>query len=271
MFTFLEWEKQIENWKSTTKTKLFLKNPIILNEIGSTNIFLKEHATFPHGTFVIAYQQTQGKGQKNRKWISNPGGLYFSVILTIQPSTSFQPFWLTAASSIGLCNALHTLGLQPAIKWPNDILINGKKVAGVLTETIISNDKIISIIGIGCNIFNSLDDIFVSFPELKTQITTVEKELPIIKADFLGIILEQVFVALEEFLSYSNIDKISRIKKQWNNLSQLEGKYVRIKKIDSGEFISGRVSTITDSGSLIIQKISGEFEEFVSGDIKILS
>ena len=271
MFSFLKWEKQITDWKKTSKSQLFVKNPIILSEISSTNIFLKEHDTLPHGTFVIAYQQTQGKGQKNRKWISTPGGLYFSIILNIPPSTSFQPFWLTATSSIGLCTALQTLGLQPSIKWPNDILISGKKVAGILTETIISNNKIISIIGIGCNIYNSLDDIFVSFPELKTQITSVEKELPRIKPDLIGIILEQVFVTLEEFLSYANIDKISGIKKRWNNLSQLEGKDVRIRKIDSGEFISGRVSTITDSGSLIIQKITGEFEEFVSGDIKILS
>lgn len=267
---FQEWQNELKLWKDTTKSQLFSKNPIFLADVDSTNNYVKEHANLSHGTFVIAYQQKKGKGQKNRHWISNPGGLYLSIKLDLKFFSNFQPFWITATVAIGLCQALQELGLKPTIKWPNDILIQDKKVAGILTETIISNDNIITIIGLGCNISNSLEEICSVFPEVKSNITSLNQEIIQQKSNILSLLLEKILIFVEKIFTESFYDQISEIKEIWNNLCQISGKKIKIERIDSKEIIFGEVLNVTDSGSLKILKNNGLLEEFVSGDIKFV-
>lgn len=213
MQSFTEWESEFLEWQKNTNTRVIGKHIILLAEIPSTNVYLKENLQLQHGTIVAAYQQTSGKGQKNRKWISNPGGLYLSIKLDLSPSKNFSPFWITATVAIGLCKALTHLHMQPTIKWPNDVLINGRKVAGILTETVMTNSSITAIVGLGCNINNNLKEVFNSFPELQTKITSLTQELQKSSPLSFGEILEYTKSYIEEKLFSLNLANISNIKK----------------------------------------------------------
>lgn len=107
---------------------------------------------------VIATQQTAGRGQWGREWISPTGGLYLSVgiVPTLKASDSYQ---LTLASAWGIASGLRQCGISVGIKWPNDLVLQSRKLGGILTETKIHNGKIIqAVIGVGINWANSVPD-----------------------------------------------------------------------------------------------------------------
>ena len=269
MQSFTRWEQELKTWLRESTTKVMGKNAIFFAEIDSTNKYLKEQSQLKHGTLVIAQQQRQGKGQKNRQWISNPGGLYMSIKLEIQSTQNFQPFWLTAMFSLGLCKALTQLGLSPTIKWPNDVLVNNKKIAGILTETIITQGSLTAIVGLGCNVNNSLDTISKSFPDLSSKISSVKLETgsdsPILYKDILEPTLNYVESQMDEF----SLPRISRIKADWSEFCQIENKTVEIQRVNSDEIFLGFVTKVTDSGSLLIKLENNSIEEFTAGEIKL--
>ena len=233
------------------------------------NKYLKEKAQLSNGTIVAAYQQTQGKGQKNRTWISSPGGLYVSIKLDVKPLKEFQPFWITASVAVGLCKAIQELELEPQIKWPNDILINNKKVSGILTETVLTNDKIIAIIGLGINIDNSLEDVFTTFPELQLKISSLSKEVSEKNSIDFTDILESTILYVEDKVLMPTSNRLVEIKQDWLKFAQIENKTVEIEILETKKKIIGTVQKVTDSGSLLIKHTSGKLEEYTSGDIKI--
>lgn len=269
MQSFEEWQREINKWQTNTSTHIIGKNIILLAEIPSTNMYLKENLQFPNGTIATAYIQTQGKGQRNRKWISNPGGLYLSIKFDIRPLNNFSPFWITAIVAIGLCKALETLNFSPRIKWPNDVLVNDKKVAGILTETIMTNNNITFIIGIGCNVNNSLDEIMTNFPELLSKITSLSSEEENHRQVSISSILEPTILFLESKLVDQNQINIANIRSEWLTYCQIEKKHVEILKLDSGDVLQGEIIQVTDSGSLLFKKNSGKIEEITSGEVKI--
>lgn len=270
MLSFTEWEKEFQNFQKASNTKIIGKNVILLPEIPSTNIYLKEHNELKHGTVVTAYEQLKGKGQKDRKWISKPGGLYLSIKLDILSTKNFSPFWITATVAIGFCKALNQIQLQPTIKWPNDLLLNGKKVAGILTETIMTNNSITAIIGIGLNVNNDLNEIITLFPDLQSKVTTLQHELQ--QSDLLHFsnILVSALEYIESTILTINFPDIDAIKNEWLEYADIEAKKVTIEKIDSHEIITGIVTKITDAGSLLIKTDLGKVEEFTSGEIKFI-
>ena len=269
MLSFDEWESKLKNWQKQSRSRVIGKNAIFLSEIDSTNKYLKEKTQLSNGTIVAAYQQTQGKGQKNRTWISNPGGLYVSIKLDMKPLKEFQPFWITASVPVGLCKAIQELELEPLIKWPNDILINNKKVSGILTETILTNDKIVAIIGLGINIDNSLENVFTTFPELQLKISSLSKELSQKSSIDITALLESTILYVEEKLLTPTSTTLHEIKQDWLNFSQIEHKTVEIEILETKKKTIGIVQKVTDSGSLLIKHPTGILEEYTSGDIKI--
>ncbi|MBD2455795.1 biotin--[acetyl-CoA-carboxylase] ligase [Nostoc sp. FACHB-87] len=107
---------------------------------------------------VIAQQQTAGRGQWGRQWISHPGGLYLSVAIApkLEASASYQ---LTLASAWGIANQLRCYGVDVGIKWPNDLVLNGRKLGGILTETKINHGYIHqAVIGVGINWTNPVPE-----------------------------------------------------------------------------------------------------------------
>ena len=135
---------------------------IKLAEVDSTNNYAKSHIeNLEDKTLVCADSQSSGRGRLNRSWVDlGVGNLFLSFVL--KPSKSFQPFFpnLTQYLSVVLCKVLEFYGLNPQIKWPNDVLINGKKVAGILSESVISGGKFDGIVlGIGVNLKSTVDDV----------------------------------------------------------------------------------------------------------------
>jgi BirA family transcriptional regulator, biotin operon repressor / biotin---[acetyl-CoA-carboxylase] ligase len=153
---------------------------ISYDQIDSTNRVAKELAAEgrPSGTVVIAASQSAGKGQYGRNFNSPVGGLYFSLLL--EPDIPTETLSLiTLATGLACRNVLHqAFGLQPHIKWPNDIYLDGKKVAGILCENLLfthlASEKAKVIIGVGLNVNNRIQDFAV---EIQSIITTVFEHL----------------------------------------------------------------------------------------------
>ena len=128
------------------------ENIIYFEEIDSTNAYAKEIAKQQQGNFVVwACRQSAGQGRLKRAWESPAGGLYFTMCFRADISPDKGPM-LTLYTATAIYLALKQHGLEADIKWPNDIYVNGKKLAGILTEMIISGSQITVIIGVGLNI-----------------------------------------------------------------------------------------------------------------------
>lgn len=123
-----------------------------LDTVDSTNTYLKMHrADLPHGTVVYADCQTAGRGRYDRTWVSQMGGLYFSVLL----KPPYNPFLasLTQLMALSICRALETYGLSPTIKWPNDVQVNAQKISGILSEAVFDKSVFQAVVlGVGINI-----------------------------------------------------------------------------------------------------------------------
>ena len=116
----------------------------------------------PHGTVLIADQQTGGRGRMGRSFVSTAGmGVYMSIILRLQTAPD-QLMHLTCAAAVAACNAVEkATGLRPGIKWTNDLVYGGRKLAGILTELVTTPAETVAIIGIGINCAQEEND----FPE----------------------------------------------------------------------------------------------------------
>ncbi len=123
-----------------------------LDEVDSTNTYLKtRHDTLPHGTVVYADLQTAGRGRYDRRWVSQEGGLYFSVLLKL-PQNPFLSN-LTQLMALSICYVLEERGLRPTLKWPNDVHIQGRKISGILSEAVFAGGILRAvIIGVGINV-----------------------------------------------------------------------------------------------------------------------
>ncbi len=123
-----------------------------LKTVDSTNTYLKMHrADLPHATVVYADTQTAGRGRQDRTWVSQTGGLYFSVLLK-PPYNPFLPN-LTQLMALSICYALEKYGLTPAVKWPNDVQVDGKKISGILSEAVFDKTVFQAVVlGVGINV-----------------------------------------------------------------------------------------------------------------------
>ena len=159
------------------KTRYVGKNLYVFSEVGSTNTiakFLSKNG-IENGSVVIAEKQTAGRGRSGKSWESPLGGIWLSIILTPDVDYSKIPL-ITLATGVAVAKTLEEIGIEnPEIKWPNDIMINGKKVCGILTEAITNFNTIDHvIIGVGIDANLSIED----FPkELQNTTTTLEREI----------------------------------------------------------------------------------------------
>ncbi len=156
IFNKIEIEKEINTFVLGKKVYYF-------DEIDSTNEYAKKliNDNIDEGTLIVADSQNKGKGRLDRKWLSNKGdGIFLSLIL--KPNIElFSIMQVTLLAGISVCNAIKSCtGLDAKIKWPNDIIIDNKKVCGILTEINAQIDKISYVIlGIGINVNNSKFDV----------------------------------------------------------------------------------------------------------------
>ena len=196
----------------------------------------------PSGTFVVADQQTAGKGRRGRSWDSLPGtGIYMTLMLKpdINPNHASM---LTLVTAMAVANAMHRVtGAEALIKWPNDIVINGKKICGILTEMSAQFDYINHIvIGIGINVHNE------SFPEeLQDHAGSLLLECGkrVHRADLI-----EAFLRL--YAIYLQTEDLSALQEEYDQLLVNRGRQVRV--LDPKEPFEGKAMGITKKGELIV-------------------
>jgi BirA family biotin operon repressor/biotin-[acetyl-CoA-carboxylase] ligase len=212
----------------------------------------------PEGTVVVAESQTKGRGRLGRHWISvKYKGIYFSLILrpVMLPT---QVSILTLLSAVSICEGVQEVtGLEPRIKWPNDILLGNKKLGGILTELVAEMDEIkFAIIGVGLNVNNtklSLPAGSVSLREHRMETVNRLELLQEILRSF-----EVNYLALQERGNRTIIDK-------WRQYALTLGQRVRITCLN--QQIEGEVQDIDDDGALLVRRDSGFTEKVLSGDV----
>ena len=240
-------------------TDIIGKDIFYFKSISSTNTYAKKIAEKikSEGTVIIADIQTQGRGRKNRSWLSPFGGLWFSIVLRPKILPEYG-MYVTMVASISIAQAIKEItNLDPIIKWPNDLLIFGKKVCGILTEFEYKKGKIVYVvIGIGINVNNKIDK------QIKKTATSLLKEYgrDISRVKFLRCILKNFDKNYKKLI----LADYDFIKNLWSYYAKVFGKSVRIE--DDGKTLSGKISGIDDYGYLILKTKDGIYK-ISSGDI----
>lgn len=237
-------------------------------EIDSTNNRALELAAdgYPEGTVVVAETQTAGRGRRGRTWYSPPRhGLYLSVILRPQLPVREIPR-VSLVIGVAVAETLEAAFQLPArIKWPNDILINNRKIAGVLSEVVTGSQGIDCIVtGIGLNINNPLQD----FPgDLRTAPTSVlaEKETPVSRVR----VLQELLMHLETRYYQLLEGNFNGILDKGKSLSTIIGKEVEYDS-QNGPAI-GQAVDIDDNGFLLVKDKSGKIHTVISGEVYLSS
>lgn len=211
------------------------------------------------GTVVIANTQTAGRGRLGRAWLSPKGSLSMSLIL--KPSLDNLPQLIMIASLAVVRAIKEVAGLETQIKWPNDVLIKGKKVCGILIENEVKGDKVdFAIIGIGINV-NLNPSAFPEISEIATSLShELGKEIP--KAKFTTTLLFE----LEQL--YLEAQAGAPLYKEWRGRLETLGRWIQVKTGNTTE--QGRTETVTATGNLILRRADGSLTEIVAGDVTVL-
>jgi BirA family biotin operon repressor/biotin-[acetyl-CoA-carboxylase] ligase len=248
------------------KTKIIGRDIRVFEETTSTNDVIEKFARdgVKEGVVVFAEAQTKGRGRLGRKWISPAHrGLWFSILLRpdLRPQEATQ---LTVASATALRHAIGAVtGLKPEIKWPNDILIGGKKVAGILTELSAEVDRVRHIIlGIGIDVNLDADE----FPaELKKTATSLKIEAGgmISRAELAVAILRE----LDHDYARIGGGKFPALADEWESGCATIGKNVTVHIGDRR--VRGCAESLDDDGALIIRTEHGRLERITGGDVTL--
>ncbi|MCX5716366.1 MAG: biotin--[acetyl-CoA-carboxylase] ligase [Candidatus Omnitrophica bacterium] len=213
----------------------------------------------PQGSIVFAEEQTKGRGRFNRAWQSRAGGIYMSVILRprIEPARTAR---ITLAASVAVAEAvIETTRLAARIKWPNDILVNGKKVCGILTEMKAQQDETdFVVLGIGINVNNSPD----SLPSTATSLRSEAGK------DILRVSLARKILELFEPYYLKVDDGFDDIIRRWRGLADTLGK--RVKVHAHNQQLEGQAMDVDENGALLLRLDSGFNKHILSGDVELV-
>ena len=236
-----------------------------VDELPSTNDRAKELAEegAAHGEVVIAESQTAGRGRRGRTW-SSPAGrnLYLSVILRPQLPPQRAPE-LTLVASIAACDACRQAGVEAAIKWPNDVMVDDRKVAGILTELSAESDAVHWVVlGIGVNLNAAAADFPGELEDVATSLA-IERGQPVPRALFAAALLS----TLEQWLDLHAADGFGPIREAWRARSCTLGREVRVDA-DGGE-VAGVAEDIDEAGALLVRTGSGLLR-CVAGDVRLV-
>jgi BirA family transcriptional regulator, biotin operon repressor / biotin---[acetyl-CoA-carboxylase] ligase len=248
------------------KTKFIGKNIHYEDSVESTQKIAHRltYEDAPEGTVVIAEEQLSGRGRMNRKWHSPKyTGIWMSIILRPNIPLPKAP-QLTLLAAVAIVQAIEDLtGVLPEIKWPNDILINGKKVTGILTELEAEADRINSIIiGIGMNVNQIKEDFPPELQDIATSLL-IEKGEKISRAE----IIKGIFMNLEKLYLLYLEEGFLPIKLLWESYAISIGRQVTARTLTHS--IVGKAQGITDDGVLIIEDEQGKIHHVYSADIEV--
>ncbi|MBU5439930.1 biotin--[acetyl-CoA-carboxylase] ligase [Tissierella sp. MSJ-40] len=254
-----------EEVENDLNTSFIGRNIYYFNTISSTNIKAKEIALKElEGTVVIAEDQTTGKGRLGRDWVSSKGrGIWMSIILKPE-ADPIKVAKITLIGAAAVNKALEDIGIKSQIKWPNDVVINGKKICGILTEMNCELNMINYVVmGIGINVNLQEEDFPKNLIDKATSLKIAEKR-EINRKKLLANILNR----FEEFyIPFKNSDDISKAIEICRENSALINKEVSI--IKGEEIKTGKALDINEEGKLVVMFENGIVENIFSGEVSV--
>jgi BirA family biotin operon repressor/biotin-[acetyl-CoA-carboxylase] ligase len=244
------------------KTSLIGNDIRYYSELESTNNTAREIAmSVPEGTVIIAETQKSGRGRMGTEWQSAPGGIWLSLIL--HPSIPLENLSkITLVAGIAVTNALRGIGVDARIKWPNDVLVNGKKICGILTEVSAEIGKVdYVVLGIGINVNVKLSGLK---DEIRRNSTSIANETgkPIDRTSFLASLLYE----LEQQYIRFKTRQFAEIVDEWINLSDTIGRNVKVTTPTM--LIEGKAVGITEKGALVVLDKNNKKHEIIAGNCR---
>lgn len=233
-------------------------------EVGSTNDVAFRLATegASHGEVVIAERQTRGRGRRGRAW-SSPSGLNLYMSLVLRPELSPQrASELTLLSAVALAETLREGGADARIKWPNDVQVNGKKIAGILTELSAEPERVhFVVLGMGVNLNAEAEHFPEELRPLATSLSQVRAQ-KVPRALFTAALLTR----LERWLDDHAERGFAPVRSAWKALSCTLGQQVLVRT-DRTEF-RGLAEDIDEAGALLVRTPEGALERVLAGDVE---
>lgn len=210
------------------------------------------------GTIVIAGEQTAGRGRIKRAWLSPKGSIALSLIL--YPELGYLSSLIMVASLAVVHSIERVTALKSQIKWPNDVLINGKKVSGTLIESEVKGNQVdYAILGIGINVNLRLSD----FPEIPPTATSLSQELGRDVSQLA--MIRRLLVELERL--YLALPSGDSVYQQWRNNLMTLGKKVRVSSDETT--YEGIAESVAQNGSLLLRQPDGSLVKIVAGDVTL--
>ncbi len=228
-------------------------------------ILLAEKNPSSNGIVIIAGQQKSGRGRQNRKWLSPKGGIWLSVVLRPRISSS-KITLLPFAAALAVCDAIKkTTQLDAKLRWPNDITIAGKKVAGILIDISMEAERInYAVVGIGINA-NVDSSVISSYLEKSIKVTSLSDELGH-KTNILGLTkvvlerLEYYYMELKRCIPHTIVE-------EWKKNSDILHQKVAV--MQNNRIIQGIAADVKDDGSLLVRTDDCENINVVASDIHV--
>lgn len=213
------------------------------------------------GTVVLAEEQTVGRGRFGRRWVSTPG-LDISLSIVLYPD-KWACSRLTVATCVAVMRAIRDLyGLAPTLKWPNDVLIGGKKVSGILVETIFQDSEVrYAVIGVGINVnFNPTE-----IPDNPFQATSLAAELgrPVQREEFL-----QAFLGSMGDI-YIHLSGWGNVWEEWQGWMETLGQKVQVRWGEHTE--EGVAEGVDAEGNLLLRRVDGSVVSLAAGEVTLQS
>jgi BirA family transcriptional regulator, biotin operon repressor / biotin---[acetyl-CoA-carboxylase] ligase len=241
-------------------TRFIGQNILYYPSVTSTNDIARQQAIekAPEGTAVIADQQTTGRGRLKRAWVSPQGNIAVTVVL--YPARKNLHF-LTMLASLAVRYSIEkTTKLKCQLKWPNDVLINNKKVCGILLESQANADSVdYAVIGIGINVNMKLAD----YPEITSIATSLTNEAgrEISRLD----LLRNLFIEMEKL--YLRLQAGESLLSEWRDNLITLGKNVRVRSNE--DVFEGIAESVAEDGSLLLRCPDGNLMKFMAGDVTL--
>ena len=244
------------------RTRDWVREIRVFEATSSTNDVLKEAARqgAPEGVVAVASVQTAGRGRHGRSWVSPPGNLFLSILL--RPEDPAILSLLPLAAGVAVAEALGVEGVDPRLKWPNDVLVSGRKLAGILAEASTGASGVESVVvGIGANVNLQRTD---APEDLREAVTSLREETG--RTHDVDAVAAAVLVRWTAWYDALRVDR-RRVRSAWRERSvDWWGRPVEMET--GGRRLVGVPRDIDDAGALIVEMADGSRLAVVSGEAR---
>lgn len=253
--------------KELLKTRALGRRGLYFREVTSTNDIGKDLANegVNEGMIIFSETQMEGRGRLGREWVSPEGGLWFSVILRPKVHARHAAKLSLLASVAVAKTILRLYDAKTDVKWPNDVLLDGKKVCGILTETEIKGQRIdFAVLGIGVNA-----DFEVQALPANLRPLTITLRHQLKREVQREVLLSELLKDIESHYNMFEKQKFDGILEDWRRLASFLGSDIRIQT--DGEMVNGLAVDVNDDGALSIRLEDGTVQNITSGSIVAIS